>query len=229
MTARTPDGAGSGYFLRSHIDVRRVDTRLVYREAIRRAQESRGARTLDAGSYPVILEAQAVADLISGFSLNFDARSAEEGRSAFAGARRTDEGRREGVRRADQHPERSLARGPARLAGRGIRPAVAGRLSRSQRRAREPGPTAATGPSGRSAQPTPGPGQPHHPGQRPAGDRPGDDAVGRPGAAGDAVLVHPLGRSAHGDAHRPDARRRVVDRKGEDRLSRCGTCASTRA
>lgn len=86
MTARTPDGAGSGYFLRSHIDIRRVDTRLVYREAIRRAQESRGARTIDAGSYPVILEAQAVADLISGFSLNFDARSAEEGRSAFSAA-----------------------------------------------------------------------------------------------------------------------------------------------
>jgi predicted Zn-dependent protease len=84
MTARTPDGAGSGYFLRSHIDVRRVDTRLVAREAIRRALESRGARTIDAGSYPVILEAQAVADLISGFSLNFDARSAEEGRSAFS-------------------------------------------------------------------------------------------------------------------------------------------------
>ena len=84
MTARTPDGGGSGYFLRSHIDVRRIDTRQVYREAIRRAQESRGARTIDAGSYPVILEAQAVADLISGFSLNFDARSAEEGRSAFS-------------------------------------------------------------------------------------------------------------------------------------------------
>jgi predicted Zn-dependent protease len=84
MTARTPDGAGSGYFLRSHMDVRRVDTRQVYREAIRRAQESRGAKTIAAGSYPVILESQAVADLISGFSLNFDARSAEEGRSAFA-------------------------------------------------------------------------------------------------------------------------------------------------
>ena len=84
MTARTPDGAGSGYFLRSHMDVRRVDTRQVYREAIRRAQESRGAKTIPAGSYPVILESQAVADLISGFSLNFDARSAEEGRSAFA-------------------------------------------------------------------------------------------------------------------------------------------------
>jgi predicted Zn-dependent protease len=84
MTARTPDGAGSGYFLRSHIDIRRVDTRLVYKEAIRRALDSRGARTIEAGSYPVVLEAQAVADLISGFSLNFDARSAEEGRSAFS-------------------------------------------------------------------------------------------------------------------------------------------------
>ena len=84
MTARTPDGAGSGYFLRSHIDVRRLDTRQVYREAIRRAKESRGARTIDPGAYPVILEAQAVADLISGFSLNFDARAADEGRSAFA-------------------------------------------------------------------------------------------------------------------------------------------------
>jgi predicted Zn-dependent protease len=84
MTARTPDGAGSGYFLRSHIDIRRVETRRVSREAIRRAVESHGARTIEAGSYPVILEAQAVADLISGFSLNFDARSAEEGRSAFA-------------------------------------------------------------------------------------------------------------------------------------------------
>jgi predicted Zn-dependent protease len=84
MTARTPDGAGSGYFLRSHNDVRRLDTRQVYREAIRRAQESRGSRTIDPGTYPVILEAQAVADLISGFSLNFDARAADEGRSAFA-------------------------------------------------------------------------------------------------------------------------------------------------
>jgi predicted Zn-dependent protease len=84
MTARTPDGAGSGYFLRSHIDVRRLDTRQVYREAIRRALESRNGRTIDAGSYPVILESQAVADLLAGFSLNFDARAAEEGRSAFS-------------------------------------------------------------------------------------------------------------------------------------------------
>jgi predicted Zn-dependent protease len=84
VTARTPDGAGSGYFLRSHNDIRRLDTRQIAREAIRRARESTGARTLEAGPYPVVLEAQAVADLIAGFSLNFDARAAEEGRSAFA-------------------------------------------------------------------------------------------------------------------------------------------------
>jgi predicted Zn-dependent protease len=84
MTARTSDGAGSGYFLRSHIDVRRLDTRQVFQEAIRRALESRGARAIDPGAYPVILEAQAVADLLSGFGLNFDARAADEGRSAFS-------------------------------------------------------------------------------------------------------------------------------------------------
>jgi predicted Zn-dependent protease len=84
MTARTADSQGSGYFLRSHIDVTRLDTRRVYQEAIRRAQETRNARTFEPGTYPVILEPQAVADLLSGFSLNFDARAAEEGRSAFS-------------------------------------------------------------------------------------------------------------------------------------------------
>jgi predicted Zn-dependent protease len=84
MTARTTDGAGSGYFLRSHIDVGRLNTRQIYQEAIRRALESRSARSIEARPYPVILEAQAVADLLSGFALNFDARAAEEGRSAFS-------------------------------------------------------------------------------------------------------------------------------------------------
>lgn len=82
MTARTGEGGGSGYFLRSHVDVNRLDTARVAREAVRRAVESRDARTLPPGAYPVILEAQAVADLAGG--LNFDARSADEGRSAFS-------------------------------------------------------------------------------------------------------------------------------------------------
>lgn len=84
MTSRTPDGAGSGYFMRSHFDVARLDTARISREAIRRAIESREARTLDPGAYTVILEPQAVADLISGLAFGFDARIAEEGRSAYS-------------------------------------------------------------------------------------------------------------------------------------------------
>jgi predicted Zn-dependent protease len=83
-TARTSDGAGSGYFLRSHFDISKLDTERVAREAIRRALESRNARVMDAGVYPVILEPQAVADLVGFFGFGFDARNAEEGRSAFS-------------------------------------------------------------------------------------------------------------------------------------------------
>ena len=83
-TARTPDGTSSGYFLRNHFDVAKLDTARVAAEAIRKALDARNPRTLDAGTYPVILEPQAVADLLSGFAFSFDARSAEEGRSAFS-------------------------------------------------------------------------------------------------------------------------------------------------
>jgi len=84
MTARTPDGTGSGYFARNHYDVAQLDTGRVSRESIRRASESRGARMLPAGSYPVILEAQAVADLLDSGGMSFDARNADEGRSVFS-------------------------------------------------------------------------------------------------------------------------------------------------
>jgi predicted Zn-dependent protease len=86
VTARTREGGGSGYFLRSHEDVRRLDVRRIAREAIRRATESRNPRPLEPGIYPVILEPQAVADIVSGGGFGFDARSAEEGRSPFAAA-----------------------------------------------------------------------------------------------------------------------------------------------
>ncbi len=84
MTTRTPDGGSSGYFLRSHFDVNRLDAARISREAIRRALESRNARTIEPGTYPVILEAQAVADLLSGLSFSFNARTADEGRSPFS-------------------------------------------------------------------------------------------------------------------------------------------------
>jgi predicted Zn-dependent protease len=83
-TARTPDGGSSGYFLRNHFDVARLDVKRVAREAIRKALESRQPRTLDPGVYPAILEPQAVADLLGFFAFSFDARGADEGRSPFS-------------------------------------------------------------------------------------------------------------------------------------------------
>ncbi|HET9478865.1 MAG TPA: TldD/PmbA family protein [Pyrinomonadaceae bacterium] len=83
-TARTPDGTSSGYFLRNHFDVAKLDTSRVAREAIRKALDARSPRALDPGVYPAILEPQAVADLLVAFAFSFDARNAEEGRSAFS-------------------------------------------------------------------------------------------------------------------------------------------------
>ena len=83
-TARTPDGTSSGYFLRNHFDVAKLDTTRVANEAIRKALDSREPRVLEPGVYPAILEPQAVADLLGFFAFSFDARSAEEGRSPFS-------------------------------------------------------------------------------------------------------------------------------------------------
>ena len=83
-TARTPDGTSSGYFLRNHFDVAKLDTARVANEAIRKALDARNPRVLEPGVYPAILEPQAVADLLGFFAFSFDARSAEEGRSPFS-------------------------------------------------------------------------------------------------------------------------------------------------
>jgi predicted Zn-dependent protease len=83
-TVRTPDGTSSGYFLRNHFDVAKLDTARVANEAIRKALDARNPRVLDAGVYPVILEPQAVADLLGFLTFQFDARSAEEGRSPLS-------------------------------------------------------------------------------------------------------------------------------------------------
>ncbi len=90
MTSRTPDGGSSGYFLRNHFDAAKLDILRIARESIRKALESRDPRTLEPGLYPVILEPQAVADLLWWFLTpspffphSLDARSADEGRSPF--------------------------------------------------------------------------------------------------------------------------------------------------
>jgi predicted Zn-dependent protease len=82
VTARTPDGGSSGYFLRNHFDIAKLDTGRIGREAIHKALTAKNPRRLEPGVYPVILEPQAAEDLIG---LNFDARSVDEGRSPYSG------------------------------------------------------------------------------------------------------------------------------------------------
>jgi predicted Zn-dependent protease len=53
---------------------------------VRKAVESRAPRPIEPGEYPVILEPQAVADLAGFLADAFDARTADEGRSAFSAA-----------------------------------------------------------------------------------------------------------------------------------------------
>jgi predicted Zn-dependent protease len=84
VTARTPDGTGSGYYSGDHFDVSRLDAQRIAREAVNKAGRSRNPQPIEPGNYPVILEPQAVADLIGTLTGAFDARPAEEGRSAFS-------------------------------------------------------------------------------------------------------------------------------------------------
>jgi predicted Zn-dependent protease len=84
VTSRTPDGTSSGYFLRSHFDISKLDTDRIARESMRKALDGRGARTIDPGTYTVILEPQAVADLAGNLGFSFNARNAEEGRSVYS-------------------------------------------------------------------------------------------------------------------------------------------------
>jgi len=84
VTARMPDGTSSGYFARSHFDINRLDTERIAKESIRKAIEGRNTKTVEPGVYTVILEPQAVADLLGGLAFQFNARSAEEGRSPYS-------------------------------------------------------------------------------------------------------------------------------------------------
>jgi len=84
VTARTPDGTGSGYYSGDHFDLNRLDARHIAMEAVNKAIKSRNPQPIDPGTYPVILEPQAVSDALSFLTGAFDARQAEEGRSAFS-------------------------------------------------------------------------------------------------------------------------------------------------
>jgi predicted Zn-dependent protease len=84
ITVRTADGTGSGWAGADHPDWSQVDFKAVATRAIEKARLSRNPQPIEPGRYTVILEPQAVGDLVQRMGNAFNARTAEEGRSAFS-------------------------------------------------------------------------------------------------------------------------------------------------
>ncbi|MEO7083981.1 MAG: TldD/PmbA family protein [Gemmatimonadaceae bacterium] len=84
LTVRTADGTGSGWAGADHPDWSQVDVKAVAEHAIEKARLSRNPVAVEPGRYTVILEPQAVGDLVQLLAFSLDARSADEGRSPFA-------------------------------------------------------------------------------------------------------------------------------------------------
>lgn len=85
VTARSADGTGSGYYSGDHFDLSRLDAKRIAEEAVGKAVRSQQPKAIEPGVYPVILEPQAVSDLLGFLTGALDARNADEGRSAFSG------------------------------------------------------------------------------------------------------------------------------------------------
>lgn len=84
LTVRTADGTGSGWAGDNSRNIRKIDFRDASHRAVWKAQNSAGAKTLEPGIYPVILEPQAVSDLLRFAAYAMNARSADEGRSFYS-------------------------------------------------------------------------------------------------------------------------------------------------
>ena len=84
LTVRTADGTGSGWAGADHPDWSQLDVNAVARRAIDKARLSRKPVAIEPGRYTVVLEPQAVGDLVQLLAFSLDARSADEGRSPFS-------------------------------------------------------------------------------------------------------------------------------------------------
>jgi predicted Zn-dependent protease len=83
VTARTADGTGSGWAGAEHPDWKQLNIAEVSARAIQKAKLSRNPVAIEPGRYTVILEPQAVGDLVQLIGFYADARQSDEGRSPF--------------------------------------------------------------------------------------------------------------------------------------------------
>jgi predicted Zn-dependent protease len=86
VTARTPDGTGSGWAHGGARDWSALDPVAIGRIAAQKAVASRNPREIPPGLYTAVLEPQAVTDLVPLLAGALSARNADEGRSAFSKA-----------------------------------------------------------------------------------------------------------------------------------------------
>ncbi len=86
VTARTPDGTGSGWAHGGARDWAAVDPEAIGRIAAQKAVASRNPEEIAPGLYTAVLEPQAVTDLVPLLAGALNARNADEGRSAFSKA-----------------------------------------------------------------------------------------------------------------------------------------------
>jgi predicted Zn-dependent protease len=84
LTARTPDGSGSGWASKSFNELRLLEPAKLAAAAIEKAAMSKSPAAIEPGKYTVVLEPAAVADLLAYFIFSADARQADEGRSFFS-------------------------------------------------------------------------------------------------------------------------------------------------
>lgn len=83
-TTRTEDQTGSGWASSYSRKLSGVDVDHVAKGSTRRAVQSAKPQPIEPGDYPVILEPEAVGNLVSVLGWILDARSADEGRSYFS-------------------------------------------------------------------------------------------------------------------------------------------------
>jgi predicted Zn-dependent protease len=83
LTVRSTDGTGSGWAAADHPDFAQVDVRRLAQRATEKARLSMNPVAIEPGRYTVILEPQAVGDLVQLMGGAIGARQADEGRSPF--------------------------------------------------------------------------------------------------------------------------------------------------
>lgn len=91
VTIKTEDGKGSGWVSREHIDINKLDTKVLSGVAIDKAINSAAAKAMEPGKYTVILEPDAGVQLLLNMVNAMGQRGADEGRSFMSYKGKEDE------------------------------------------------------------------------------------------------------------------------------------------